>query len=522
MLLARISFVALMFVALASAQTQPPTPVPDTNQRRCYDTQGVIPFPAPNTPFAGQDAQHVTTVPAFRDNQDGTVTDLVTGLIWQKTPDFAKRRTYDEAKVYAEQLVLAQQSDWRLPTIKELYSLIDFRGSSVATPARPYIDTRCFDFEYPPPSSGLRPIDAQYWSSTEYLGTTMNNDPTVFGVNFADGRIKGYPRLPFFARYVRCVRGRKDYGSNRFVDNKDGTITDLSNGLTWQEDDSGKGLNWQDALAYAEKLELAGHKDWRLPNAKELQSIVDYSRAPLAQDPQRRGPAIDPIFGISQTESYFWTSTTLDETPIQLQRKEGVYVCFGRGLGWLEMPPNSNNWQLVDVHGAGAQRSDPKDGDPKQFPRGRGPQGDDVRIFNFVRCVRGGISSALRGDRYTLPVSTGGQVGLELDAGPAAAGRPYLVVSSASGTAPGLPLLPSPAVLPLVLDAFTSSALSVTNTLAFDRFAGIFDANGRAQARFDTLGPVASSLAGLELSFAFVTFNPVDFASNPVVVELTH
>jgi hypothetical protein len=45
MLLARVSFVALTFVALASAQTQPPTPVPDTNQRRCYDTQGVIPSP---------------------------------------------------------------------------------------------------------------------------------------------------------------------------------------------------------------------------------------------------------------------------------------------------------------------------------------------------------------------------------------------------------------------------------------------------------------------------------------------
>jgi hypothetical protein len=90
---------------------------------------------------------------------------------------------------------------------------------------------------------------------------------------------------------------------------------------------------------------------------------------------------------------------------------EGIYVCFGRGLGWMEMPPFSNNWQLIDVHGAGAQRSDPKDGDPKQFPHGRGPQGDDVRILNFVRCVRGGISATFRGDRYTLPVATGGRVG---------------------------------------------------------------------------------------------------------------
>jgi hypothetical protein len=230
----------LAIVAFAAASFGQ-TSVPDTKQLRCYDTKGEVAFPAASTPFAGQDAQHVTELPAYRDNKDGTVTDLVTGLIWQKTPDFQTRRSYDQAKSYADQLVLAGKSDWRLPTIKELYSLIDFRGSSAETPPRPYIDTRFFDFEYPPASSGLRLIDAQYWSSTEYVGTTMNNDPTVFGVNFADGRIKGYPRLPFFARYVRCVRGPKGYGENRFVDNKDGTITDQSTGLIWQKVDSGKG-----------------------------------------------------------------------------------------------------------------------------------------------------------------------------------------------------------------------------------------------------------------------------------------
>jgi hypothetical protein len=41
-----------------------------------------------------------------------------------------------------------------------------------------------------------------------------------------------------------------------------------------------------------------------------------------------------------------------------------------------------------DVHGAGSQRSDPKAGDPANFPQGRGPQGDAIRIYNFVRLVR--------------------------------------------------------------------------------------------------------------------------------------
>ena len=53
----------------------------------------------------------------------------------------------------------------------------------------------------------------------------------------------------------------------------------------------------------------------------------------------------------------------------------------GRGAG---------EYHYVDVHGAGAQRSDPKAGDPGMFPHGRGPQGDVIRIYNYVRCVRGG------------------------------------------------------------------------------------------------------------------------------------
>lgn len=51
---------------------------------------------------------------------------------------------------------------------------------------------------------------------------------------------------------------------------------------------------------------------------------------------------------------------------------------------------------MVDVHGAGAQRSDPKEGDPADFPHGRGPQGDVIRIYNFVRCVRGASAASAR------------------------------------------------------------------------------------------------------------------------------
>jgi hypothetical protein len=66
----------------------------------------------------------------------------------------------------------------------------------------------------------------------------------------------------------------------------------------------------------------------------------------------------------------------------------GVYICLGEALGWMEMPPGSGNYTLMDVHGAGAQRSDPKSGDPATWPHGNGPQGDVVRIYNYVRLVR--------------------------------------------------------------------------------------------------------------------------------------
>lgn len=170
-----------------------------------------------------------------------------------------------------------------------------------------------------------------------------------------------------------------------YRDNGDGTVTDLNTGLTWQKADSGKGLTWEQALAYAESLKLAAHTDWRLPNAKELQSILDYTRI----------PAIAPIFQISQLPDgehpFFWSSTThLDGPPDRPEGSAAVCVCFGRALGWMSFPPGVGEPRLLDVHGAGAQRSDPKAGDPAAFPHGRGPQGDVIRIYNYVRCVRGG------------------------------------------------------------------------------------------------------------------------------------
>ncbi|MCP5106860.1 MAG: DUF1566 domain-containing protein [bacterium] len=353
-------------------------PVVDTGQNRCYENGKEIPYPKENEPFSGQDAQYESNPPAYRNNGDGTVTDLNTGLMWQKAPDFVKR-TVAEAGQYAESLSLAGYNDWRVPTIKELFSIADFNGNMRTQ--TPYIDTRYFDFQYPDTGEGWRIIDAQYRSRTRYRGTTMGRHNTsFFGFNFADGRIKGYPADgPGAGRqYIRCVRG-KAYGENDFADNGDGTVSDRATGLMWMKVDSGKPMNWEQALKYAENLKYAGYDDWRLPNVKELQSIVDYTRAPDARKKSARGAAITPVFELTDMESWFWTGTT------HIENGFGYYVCFGQAFSaWVRRGKKMN------AHGAGAVRSDPKTGDPSSYADGLGPQGDEIRIYNYVRCVRGG------------------------------------------------------------------------------------------------------------------------------------
>jgi hypothetical protein len=116
-----------------------------------------------------------------------------------------------------------------------------------------------------------------------------------------------------------------------------------------------------------------------------LHTIVDYTRAPTVTGTA----ALAPPLRASSMESYYWSGTTIADGPPDDRYGKAVYFAFGRALGWMEMPPGSGLVQLIDVHGAGAQRADFKRGNPAQFPRGFGPQGDEVRITNFVRCVRG-------------------------------------------------------------------------------------------------------------------------------------
>ena len=372
-------------------------PIVDTMQTRCFDTAGtVIDCPSVDEALYGQDAQYSGKPASYTDNGNKTVTDNVTMLVWQQTPK-NDRLQYSDALAYCAGLALGGRTDWRVPSIKELYSLADNRGELLKPEEGeppPYIDTRVFDFYYP---DGQMAFAGQYWSSTLYVKGPVQNgrNQAAFGFNFADGHIKAYGiGVDFYTgaasvggltaddgqtpgNYVRCVTGAEGvYGVNAFVDNADGTVTDEATGRMWQQGDEGTRREWQEALAYCEGLELAGYDDWILPNSKELQGIVDYRRTGF--------PAInESFFSITQDSETldFWTSTTFGDW-----KNYANVIAFGKALS-----KSSEQTEYTDWHGAGAQRSSIK------TTIGQAATEDTTcsvnacdynQSYNLVRCLR--------------------------------------------------------------------------------------------------------------------------------------
>lgn len=388
--------------ALALLQTQAPTltyPIVGTGQTICTSEDSVITPPQRGEPFYGQDAQSGGRPPSYKVNQDGTVLDQVTGLIWIQDPGV--KVSWSKAMEGASACRVGGFTDWRLPTIKELYSLIDFSGVDIDPMGgqgsnKPFINPSVFKFRYGD-TTKERIIDAQYWSSTSYTSVTMGREKTAFGVNFADGRIKGYPSQPTMRRegmremtgHALYVRGSREYGRNAFKLGPEGTVIDEATGLMWSRLDSGTPLGWKESLSYAQKSKLAGFSDWRVPTAKELHSILDYTRSPAAT----QSPALDPIFQATKLKveggrmdwGFYWTSTTHQSQRFGVQ--EAVYLCFGEALGWFSGPMGGEP-RLLDVHGAGAQRCEWKIDYSADAPQGFGPQGDVVRGRHLVRLVR--------------------------------------------------------------------------------------------------------------------------------------
>ncbi|MCE2990490.1 MAG: DUF1566 domain-containing protein [Nitrosomonadaceae bacterium] len=370
------------------AQSKLPYAVPGTGQLVAYGERGEIPRPRKGSAFFGQDATNDLIAPRYLDNKDGTVSDLVTGLVWMKT--LGAKMTLSEAQDALAELNKKGPSDWRIPSVKELYSLILYSGRVFGDKSiKLFIDSRFFEQPLGDVNAGEREVDAQVWSATPFNGLTMGRDQSQFGVNFVDGRIKAYPlkdpRTGSPRRmYFRFVRGNPEYGKNDFRANGDGTISDSATGLMWQKGDSRQALSWKNALAYCRKQTTGGFNDWRMPSAKELQTIVDYS---VSFQVNAR-PSASTLFDFSRISGptskvdvpYYWTGTTLLDGP--RPGSMAMYIVFGTAFA---KPIDA----LVDAHGSGAARADPKArkdgaGTPIYF----GPQGDLQVALNYVRCVR--------------------------------------------------------------------------------------------------------------------------------------
>jgi hypothetical protein len=378
-------------------------PIVGTNQSTSFDNSSEITLPSSGDDFYGQNSNYSGTTPSYTDNGDGTVTDNVTGLMWQNTfdhngdgtIDYDDKLSYDDILALPNTCTTGEHTDWRVPTIKEQYSLIMFSGEDISSyegtdtdALTPFINTDYFDFAYGDLDEMERLIDVQCATTAVYASTEVD---FIFGVNFADGRIKGYGTemngTDKMFNYL-LVRGNETYGENSYTDNGDGTVTDVATGLMWMQDDNEEAIYWENALSYAEDFSYAGYTDWRLPDVKELQSIVDYTRSPSYSN----SAAIDEVFNCSVIENeageddypWYWSNTTHAAYSASgiTNGGWGAYVAFGRCMG------NSGTTTWTDVHGAGAQRSDPKAGDPDDYVDGHGPQGDAIRILNHVRLVR--------------------------------------------------------------------------------------------------------------------------------------
>jgi len=280
------------------------SPMPDTGQTICYDAAGnVITCPQPGEAFYGQDAQYAGPVrsytklgqngielPDTATEADGWIMtrDNVTGLIWEvKTDDGSihdKDNTYTwyDTEDFINTLNadnFGGYSDWRMPTVEELSSLVN---SGMYNDA---IDSMWFPYTM-----------SSNWSST----TSASNTDLAWLVYFRLGHVYGDNKSSSY--YVRAVRAEQSGLLDNFVDNDNGTVTDTETGLMWQKETAPSKYTWQESLAYAEGLSLGGHSDWRLPNRNELQTLVDYSRY---------NRAIDPLLEANTWSSAYWSSTTI-------------------------------------------------------------------------------------------------------------------------------------------------------------------------------------------------------------------
>ncbi|MDM8539016.1 DUF1566 domain-containing protein [Desulfobacterales bacterium HSG17] len=292
----------IMLFILTFILESPAMPIPDTGQTKCYnDTSGEILCPQAGEEFFGQDANYNINPPSYTkldanandlfDTADKwfMVRDNVTGLIWEvKTDDetiYDKSETYlleNIQDLFINQLnnsIFGNNNNWRLPEVKELASIVN----------RDIINPSINIAYFPNTESGY------YWASEQF----QNFAGDGWDISFENGVI-GYNAFTS-ENHVRAVSGNKDSVTDHQFINPDGTVTDIKTGLMWQQMGTTAPMNWKDALAQCENMNLAGYTDWRLPSINELLSISDFNLW---------NPALNKSVFPDTQPGFYWSSTS--------------------------------------------------------------------------------------------------------------------------------------------------------------------------------------------------------------------
>jgi hypothetical protein len=286
--------------------------LPQTGQQKCYTPGTKIEI---NCDGTGQDGDFKMgmewPVPRYTDNNDGTVTDNLTGLIWLQHGSCgvpADGITWDAAFAYINALANGQCSltdgseagQWRLPNSKELRSLIDYATGQ---------------YQWGSPFISL--LTAQYWTATTAgftnsaftvhlsLGNQSSLNKTDKAYVLAVRRVGASGPLTLAqtgqtacynssgTELPSCsstgqdgeIRAGEAWPSTRFTDNNNGAITDNLTGLVWLKNPScfSGFRTWGAALNAANGLKAgdcgladgSGAGNWRLPNVNELESLLN-------------------------------------------------------------------------------------------------------------------------------------------------------------------------------------------------------------------------------------------------------
>jgi hypothetical protein len=271
--------------------------LPRTGQTKCYNESGTEIACA----GTGQDGEIRAGAawpnPRFTVGSGAMIeciTDNLTGLMWATDANLFGGKKWSDAIDSANELELCGYSDWRLPNINELESLYnaDERDNEVWLSNEGFIGVE----------------SSSFWSSTTVAGTAgsakyvgfwyghafRENKESLLGVWPVRGQTGSLWRTGQTVSYRTGDDGdlRKgvQWPSPRFTDRGNGEVIDNLTGLIWTKNGTTPGppsctpgtwKTWQEALDYVKCLNAQnylGHTDWRLPNRKELYSLVDYSQ----------------------------------------------------------------------------------------------------------------------------------------------------------------------------------------------------------------------------------------------------